>query len=75
MRQRPESFARGAFTVAFMGEHEAVVPFQRETPVQQNDGGERTGSYGGGFESPIEHELAFLGFGDPRATARRRSPR
>jgi DNA-binding beta-propeller fold protein YncE len=59
-----ESFARAAFTVAFMGDHEAVVPFQRETPVQQSDGGERSGSYGGGFEAPITHELAFLGFGN-----------
>ncbi len=59
-----ESFARAAFTVAFMGNNEAVVPFQRETPVQQSDGGERTGSYGGGFEPPITHQLAFFGFGD-----------
>nr|HEX4313063.1 c-type cytochrome [Kofleriaceae bacterium] len=62
-----ESFARAAYTVAFMGDHQAVVPFQRETPVQQNDGAERTGSYGGGFESPVEHELAFLGFGNAQA--------
>ena len=46
----------------FIGDHLAVVPFQRETPVQQKDGGERTGSYGGGFEPPITHQLAFLGF-------------
>lgn len=59
-----ESFARGAFTVAFMGDHQAVVPFQRETPVQQAGGGERTGSYGGGFESPITHQLAFLSLKD-----------
>ena len=58
-----DSFARGAFTVAFMGEHQAVVPFQRETPVQQKDGNERSGSYGGGFESPIVHQLAFLSLG------------
>ena len=56
-----DSFARGAFTALFMGEHQAVVPFQRETPVQQIGGGERTGSYGGGFEPPITHQLAFLG--------------
>jgi DNA-binding beta-propeller fold protein YncE len=64
-----ESFARAAFTVAFMGDHQAVVPFQRETPVQQNDGNERTGSYGGGgFESPIVHQLAFIGVGDGKDT-------
>ena len=61
-----DSFARGAFTVAFMGNGQAVVPFQRETPVQQKDAGERTGSYGGGFESPITHQLAFLALGDGR---------
>ena len=44
-----------------MGEHQAVVPFQRETPVQAIGGGENTGSYGGGFEPPISHQLAFLG--------------
>jgi len=55
-----DSFARGAFAVTFMGDHEAVVPFQRETPVQIASGG-NTGSYGGGFEPPVTHQLAFLG--------------
>jgi DNA-binding beta-propeller fold protein YncE len=55
-----DSFARGAFAVTFMGDHEAVVPFQRETPVQIAIGG-NTGSYGGGFEPPVTHQLAFLG--------------
>ena len=61
-----DSFARGSFAVTFLGEHQAVVPFQREVPVQDNDGAERTGSYGGGSggESPLTHQLAFLGFGD-----------
>jgi DNA-binding beta-propeller fold protein YncE len=58
------SFARGAFAVTFLGDGEAVVPFQREVPVQARDGGERQGSYGGGFDAPITHHLAFLGFGD-----------
>ncbi|HEY4244982.1 MAG TPA: c-type cytochrome [Kofleriaceae bacterium] len=57
------SFARATFQLAFMGAHQAVVPFQRETPVQQSDGGERSGSYGGGFESPVQQQLAFVGFG------------
>jgi len=61
-----DSFARGAFAVTFLGEHQAVVPFQREVPVQATERGERTGSYGGGTESPLRHELAFLGFGDGR---------
>ncbi|MBV8763169.1 MAG: PQQ-binding-like beta-propeller repeat protein, partial [Deltaproteobacteria bacterium] len=56
------SFARGSFSVLFMGEHQAVVPFQRETPVQISDGAERSGSYGGGFDPPVTHQLAFLGF-------------
>jgi len=61
-----DSFARGSFAVTFLGEHQAVVPFQREVPVQENDGAERTGSYGGGGggESPVTHQLAFFGFGD-----------
>ncbi|MGE0396801.1 MAG: c-type cytochrome [Kofleriaceae bacterium] len=58
-----ESFARASFAVTFLGERQALVPFQRETPVQRIDGGERTGSYGGGFEPPVSHQLAFLGFG------------
>ena len=58
-----ESFARGAFAVTFLGEHQAVVPFQREVPVQETDGAERVSSYGGGAESPIVHQLAFLRFG------------
>jgi DNA-binding beta-propeller fold protein YncE len=56
-----DAFARGAFTALFLGDQEAVVPFQRETPVQAIGGGENTGSYGGGFEPPITHQLAFLG--------------
>lgn len=56
-----DAFARGAFTALFLGNEEAVVPFQRETPVQATGGGEQTGSYGGGFEPPISHQLAFIG--------------
>ena len=58
-----DSFARGAFAVTFLGAHQAVVPFQREVPVQEDNGAERVGSYGGGAESPIVHQLAFLRFG------------
>lgn len=56
-----DSFARGSFAVMFMGSSQAVVPFQRETPVQVSGGSERTGSYGGGFEPPVTHQVAFLG--------------
>ena len=37
-RGKRRRFARGAFTALFMGEQQAVVPFQRETPVQQIGG-------------------------------------
>jgi DNA-binding beta-propeller fold protein YncE len=56
------AFARAAFAVTFMGDHQAVVPFQRETPVQIAGEG-RSGGYGGGFEAPVVHQLAFLGLG------------
>jgi hypothetical protein len=58
--QAQPAFVRGAFAVTFMGDHQAVVPFQRETPVQIA-GEARSGGYGGGFEPPIVHQLAFLG--------------
>ena len=63
-----DSFARASFAVTFMGEQQAVVPFQRETPVQQRDGSERASSYGGGSEVPVTHQLAFLGFGKATTT-------
>ncbi len=49
--------ARGAFTVAFVGEL-AVSPFQLEVPVasEPND----TGHYGGSFNPPLSHQLAML---------------
>ncbi len=62
-RSDGDSFARASFAVTFLGEHQAVVPFQSETPVQQRDGSERVSSYGGGSEPPITHQLAFIGFG------------
>jgi DNA-binding beta-propeller fold protein YncE len=67
-RSDGDAFVRGAFTVAFMGEHQAVVPFQRETPVQNVGMGESTGSYGGGFEPPVSHQVAFIGLGGGRTT-------
>lgn len=63
-----EAFARASFAVTFMGEHQAVVPFQRETPVQSRDGSENTGGYGGGFEPPVKQQLAFLGLGKATPT-------
>ncbi|HEX4417861.1 MAG TPA: c-type cytochrome [Kofleriaceae bacterium] len=59
-----DSFARGSFAVTFLGDHLAVVPFQREVPVQETEATERTGSYGGGSASPLTQELAFFGFGN-----------
>jgi 6-phosphogluconolactonase (cycloisomerase 2 family) len=63
-----DAFARASFAVTFLGEQQAVVPFQRETPVQQRDGSENTGGYGGGFEPPMTQQLAFLGFGKETPT-------
>jgi len=68
------SFARASFAVTFMGAAQAVVPFQRETPVQQRNGAERQGSYGGGVEPPVIQQLAFISPGRlagsaPQATA------
>jgi hypothetical protein len=62
----PPSFARAAFAVTFMGDHQAVVPFQHETPVQIA-GPRQSGGYGGGFEPPVVQQLAFLGIGDKPA--------
>jgi sugar lactone lactonase YvrE len=62
-----DSFARAAFAVTFMGAQQAVVPFQREVPVQEHSGTERVSSYGGGTESPITHQLAFFRFGSELA--------
>ncbi len=58
-----DSFARASFAITFMGKDQAIVPFQRETPVQISNGSENTGGYGGGFESPVSHQLAFIGLG------------
>ncbi|CAN5923210.1 YncE family protein [soil metagenome] len=58
-----DTFARASFAITFMGQDQAIVPFQRETPVQISNGNENTGGYGGGFESPVSHQLAFLGLG------------
>jgi cytochrome c553 len=58
--------ARGAFAVTFLGDHLAVAPYQREMPVAEMRGEEvSTGHYGGGsiFFPPINHSVAFLGFG------------
>ena len=59
-----DSFARASFAVTFLGAHQAVVPFQREVPIQVNGGRVRPGSYGGGFEAPVPHQLAFIGLGN-----------
>ncbi|HEY4177552.1 MAG TPA: c-type cytochrome [Kofleriaceae bacterium] len=61
-RNEVDAFARASFSVAFLGNGQAVVPFQRETPVQRAGAGERSGSYGGGFDPPITQQLAFVSF-------------
>jgi cytochrome c553 len=52
-------FARGAYAVAFMGDHLAAAPFQRSVP--SSSFAVSTGSYGGSFFPPIGHQLAFIG--------------
>jgi DNA-binding beta-propeller fold protein YncE len=59
-------FARNAFAVRVIGHDIAVVGFQESTPVQIA-GGENTGSYGGGFDPPVEHEIAFIASRDGKA--------
>jgi len=54
------AFARNAFAVRFLGGEVAVVAHQMSTPIQAGAGRENTGSYGGGFQPPIEHRLAFV---------------
>lgn len=55
------SFARSAFTAAYIGSIE-VVPHQHSTPTRSNDGSENRSVYGGGRfgQLPIEHRLTFL---------------
>lgn len=58
-----DSFARAAFAVTFVGAHQAVVPFQRETPAREGAEDVPASTYGGGGGPPITHQLAFLGLG------------
>ena len=53
-------FARNAFAVQFIGHGLTVAAHQISTPIQGQSFRENTGSYGGGFNPPISHRLAFL---------------
>lgn len=56
------SFARAAFAVRYVGNGLAVVGHQQSTPVQiAGNFRENAGSYGGGFDPPVEHRIAFVG--------------
>ncbi len=58
-------FARNAFAVRFVGNGLAILGHSQSTPVQiAEGGGGNRGSYGGGFEPPIEHRLVFVGAPD-----------
>lgn len=57
------AFARAAFAVTFLGAHQAVVGFQRAVPSSEQIA--IPGSYGGGAEAPVIHQLAFVGLGGP----------
>jgi DNA-binding beta-propeller fold protein YncE len=66
------TFARRAFAARFVGNGLALVPHQRSTPAQESTGAERTGSYGGGFDPPLEHAITFIAASDagvPRTSA------
>lgn len=56
--------ARAAFAARFIGNDLALVAHQTSTPLQDNRFGENTGSYGGGFESPITHHVTFIAAGE-----------
>jgi DNA-binding beta-propeller fold protein YncE len=54
------AFARNAFAVRFIGHGLTVAAHSLSTPVQNEAFRENTGSYGGGFNPPISHRLAFM---------------
>ena len=71
------TFARNGFAARFVGNGLALVPHQRSTPMQEIAGSERAGSYGGGFDPPIEHAITFIATADaglPRTSAAQISP-
>jgi mono/diheme cytochrome c family protein len=53
---------RGGFTTLFLGNNLAVVPFQGARPATEtlDQDQNNTGGYGGSFDPPISHHLAFL---------------
>jgi DNA-binding beta-propeller fold protein YncE len=55
-------FARNAFAVGFIGDGLAVIPHQLSTPHLPSNGGEDSGTYGGGggFLAPITHRVAMI---------------
>jgi DNA-binding beta-propeller fold protein YncE/cytochrome c553 len=61
--------ARGGFAAAFMGENQAIVPFQIAVPVGMTGTTESTGRYGGvNFKPPLTSHLAFVGWSGARTT-------
>ncbi|MBK9032385.1 MAG: c-type cytochrome [Myxococcales bacterium] len=55
--------ARNAFAARFIGADLALVAHQTSIPLQDARFGENTGSYGGGFEPPIKHQVTFIATG------------
>jgi hypothetical protein len=52
---------RAAFAARFIGNGLAITAHQMSTPEQTTSFRENTGSYGGGFDPPVTHRVAFLG--------------
>jgi hypothetical protein len=53
--------ARAAFAARFIGNGLAITAHQMSTPEQNTTFRENTGSYGGGFDPPVTHRVAFIG--------------
>lgn len=57
---------RGSFATLFLGDAVAVVPFQGSRPVSPFTREVNTEGYGGSFEPPISHHVAFVALNSGR---------
>ena len=56
----PGELVRGSFATMYLGDGLAVVPYQGSRPVSPFTDEVNTGGYGGSFEPPISHHVAFV---------------